>query len=101
MFSKDRNGFSSRQDILGNNFLQVINSQIKNQAKLPTGSCVSCNFFPNTWPGVTEELVLDAVFYLMVFLCLICFDISAQIPGLFFFLISWIMLMFQRKILQN
>lgn len=99
MFSKDRNGFFSRQDILGNNFLHV-NSQIKNQGKLPTGSCVSCNFSPNTWLGVTEELVFDAGFYLMVFLCLICFDISAQIPGHFSF-ISQIMLMFQRKILKN
>lgn len=33
----------------------VINSQIEYQAKLPTGSCVSYNFFPNTWLGVTEE----------------------------------------------
>lgn len=84
MFSKERNGFLSKQKILGSHFLQVINGQIKNQAKLPTGSCVSCNFFPNTWLGVTEESVFDAVVYLMLFLCLICFDISAQFPGHFF-----------------
>lgn len=67
----------------------VINSQIENQAKLPTGSCLSCNFFPNTWLGVTEEPMFDAVVYLMLFLCLICFDISAQIPGHFFYFLDY------------
>jgi len=72
---------------------------IKNQAKLPTGSCVPCNFFPNTWLSVTDYAVFDAVVYLMLSLCLICFNISAQIPGHFF--ISWFMLMFRRKIPNN
>lgn len=103
MFSKDRNGFFSRQDIFGNNFLPVINSQIKNQDKLPTGSCVSCNIFLT--PGWVSQrnlclMPFDAVLYLMLFLCLTCFDISAQIPGYFLF-IFWIMLTFQRKIPKN
>lgn len=89
MFSKERNGFLSKQKILGSHFLQVINGQIKNQAKLPTGSCVSCNFFPNTWLGVTEKSVFDAVVYLMLFLYLICFDISAQFPGHFFYFLDY------------
>lgn len=94
MSSKDRNRFFSRQNILGNHLLQVTISQIKNQAKLPTGSCISCNFSPNTWLGVRCCCLLNAILVSHLFrhLC--------PNPWTFFF-ISWIMLMFQRKIPKN